>query len=171
MRLPELCLHCHLSFKDELKWITSQNINAVHACYMMIDGGAHTRKRDWSVESVDPSFCSGAGVQQRTDWCPFQAVKPRHHFRPLFLLKSWGRCCSLWGQPGCGSHLPQSHLGNFLWGLAVNCHRTASATYLDLQVKLASVVTQIVRGHSDLSKQIWKLSFKSVGRATNQNTK
>lgn len=111
-----------------------------------------------NVESFILSFCPGAGVQQRTDWCPFQAVKSWHHFRPLFLLQSWGRCCSLWGLPDCRSHLPQSHLGNFLWGLAANCHRTASTTYSDFQVKLASVVTQIVTEQSVLSNQNTQVS-------------
>ena len=90
---------------------------------------------------MDPSLCPGGAVQQRTDWCPIQAVMSWHHFWPLFFFKSWGRRCSLWGLPDCWSHLPQSHLGKLLWGLAAVCHRTAWTTYLDFQVKLASVVT------------------------------
>lgn len=130
--------------------------------------GLIQEKHDLSTESVDPSFCSGAAVQQRTDWCPIQAVKPRHHFWPLFLYKSWGRCCSPWGLPDCGSHLPQSHLGNFLWGLAANCHRTAWTTYVDLQVKLASVLTHKILIYSANLKK--ELGLKSARSITNQNT-
>lgn len=107
----------------QTKWIRSQTIYVIHACI---------------IQYKSTSSSAGAGVKQGPDWCPFQVVKPRHHFRTLFLLQPWGRCCSLGGLPDCGSHLPQSHLGNFLWGLAVKCNRTASTTDPDLQVKYRS---------------------------------
>lgn len=85
-----------------------------------------------------------------------------HQFWPLLLFKSRGRYCSLGGLPDCGSHLPKPVLGNFLWGLAVSCHRTAWITYLDLQVKFASVVTQ----HSYVSKCAFLLHSQNFLQVT-----
>lgn len=81
---------------------------------------------------------SGAVVQQRSDRCFFQVLTPQHLLRPLFFLQSRRGCHSLWVLQDCQSHLPKSHLRDFLWGIAPNCWRTTRTSDPDLQVTISS---------------------------------